>query len=221
MKPWQESLIVRDLGRADYHETWRAMRGHALTRDAAAPDEFWLAEHAPLYTLGQRGPAPATDRHEGLPLIKTDRGGDITYHGPGQAIVYLLIDLRRRGLSVRQLVCLMEESVVALLADYDIRGTRREGAPGIYVDGEKIASLGLRVRRGCTYHGLALNIDMGMEPFTRIKPCGLSGVTAIQLRDLVPTVQFDEVRAALVDILTDVLGYAPRNAVTETQRRIA
>jgi len=115
----------------------------------------------------------------------------------------------------------MEEAVIALLADYDILGTRREGAPGIYVDGEKIASLGLRVRRGCTYHGLALNIGMDMKPFTRIQPCGLSGVTAIQLHDLVPTVQFDEVRAAMVDMLTDVLGYTPRNVVTETQRRIA
>jgi len=216
---WQDSLIVRDLGRADYRTTWEAMRAQTTTRDKETPDEFWLVEHAPVYTLGLKGPAATETMHAGIPVIKTDRGGDITYHGPGQAVIYLLIDLRRRGLAVRQLVCLMEDAVLELLERYAVFGARRDGAPGIYVKGEKIASLGLRVRRGCTYHGLALNIDMDLAPFRRIKPCGLEGVAATQLSNLVANTNTDNVRQQLVRSLADTLGYSCPDIVHAPRER--
>jgi len=204
---WPDKLIVRDLGRVDYLGTWEAMRTQAATRAADTPDEFWLVEHAPIYTLGLKLPAPKESVHHGIPLIKTDRGGDITYHGPGQAVVYLLTDLQRRGLGVRQLVCMMEEAVLRLLAHYGISGARRDGAPGIYVDSAKIASLGLRVRRGCTYHGIALNVDMDLTPFNYIKPCGLDNVTTTRLIDLAPDIDRAGVRHEFLQLLADTLGY--------------
>ena len=198
---------MRDLGRVDYRETCDAMRAQAAARDNSSADEFWLVEHAQVYTLGLKMPAPTETTMHGIPVIKTDRGGDITYHGPGQAIVYLLLDLSRRGLSVRRLVCLMEEAVLALLDRYGVSGQRREGAPGIYVDNAKIASLGLRVRRGRTYHGIALNIDVDLTPFSYIKPCGLDNVTTTRLIDLVPDVDPTLVRQDLLQSLADTLGY--------------
>jgi lipoyl(octanoyl) transferase len=153
-------------------------------RTADTPDELWLVEHPPVFTLGLNGKAEHLLNPGAIDVIQVDRGGQVTYHGPGQVVLYLLVDLRRRGLGVRALVHRMEQAVIALLAGYGIPARARLDAPGVYVDGAKIASLGLRVRRGCSYHGLALNVDMDLEPFSRINPCGYPGLAVTQLRDL-------------------------------------
>ena len=176
---------LRRLGRVDYDKTWRAMREFTENRTATTPDELWLLEHPPVYTLGVAGRAAHLPRAaNGIPVVKVDRGGQITYHGPGQIVLYTLLDLRRRGLAVRPLVRLMELSVIDLLATYGIAAAGRIEAPGVYVDGAKIAALGLRIRDGRCYHGLALNVDMDLSPFHVIDPCGYSGLAVTQARDL-------------------------------------
>lgn len=176
---------VRRLGRLEYEPSWRAMQEFTAQRGNGAADELWLTEHPPVYTLGVAGRTEHLPRtNNGIPVIKVDRGGQITYHGPGQAVLYVLIDLRRRGLGVRALVRMMERAVIDLLA---VRGVTAEGrveAPGVYVNGAKIAALGLRVKNGCSYHGLAFNIDMDLSPFHAIDPCGYSGLAVTQARDL-------------------------------------
>jgi lipoyl(octanoyl) transferase len=180
---WLGSL--RRLGRVDYVSTWHAMRAFTDSRGPDTPDELWLLEHPPVYTYGVAGRAEHLPRGDtGIPVIKTDRGGQVTYHGPGQPIAYALIDLRRAGLTVRGLVGRLEQAVLDLLADYDVRGERREGAPGVYVSGAKVAALGLRIRGGCSYHGLSLNVDTDLAPFAAIDPCGYPGLTVARLRDL-------------------------------------
>jgi lipoyl(octanoyl) transferase len=174
-----DSLLVRRLGRADYVATWAAMRDFTRTRGEEAADELWLLEHPPVYTLGQGAEhAPVAN---GIPLVKVDRGGDITYHGPGQLVVYTLVDLGRRGIKVKAFVALLEQAVLDLLEG---RGERRPGAPGVYVSGAKVAALGIRVRHGRAYHGLSLNVDMDLAPFAAIAPCGYPGLAVTQLRDL-------------------------------------
>ncbi|MCB1958947.1 MAG: lipoyl(octanoyl) transferase LipB [Rhodocyclaceae bacterium] len=175
--------MVRELGCAPYEPTWRAMQDFTDRRDDDTPDELWRLEHPPVYTLGQAGKPEHLLRPTAIPMVKIDRGGQITYHGPGQLVVYLLVDLRRRGLKVRELVRLMEQSLIDCLADYGLDAERQAGAPGVYIDGAKIAALGLRVRNGCSYHGLSLNVDMDLTPFTWINPCGYSGLKTVQLRD--------------------------------------
>jgi lipoyl(octanoyl) transferase len=176
---------VRMLGRVEYEPTWRAMQAHALERAAESADELWLLEHPPVYTLGIAGRAEHLPRvANGIPVIRTDRGGQITFHGPGQAVVYLLLDLRRRAIAVRPLVRMMEQAVIDLLASYHIAAEGRNEAPGVYVNGAKIAALGLRIRNGCCYHGLAFNVDMDLSPFRVIDPCGYSGLAVTQARDL-------------------------------------
>jgi lipoyl(octanoyl) transferase len=176
---------VRRLGRVDYEPTWRAMQAFTTARAAGAADELWLLEHPPVYTLGVAGRAEHLPRvANGIPVVKTDRGGQITYHGPGQVVLYTLLDLRRRGLAVRPLVRLLERSVVDLLADYGVAAAARVDAPGVYVAGAKIAALGLRIRDGCCYHGLALNVDMDLAAFRAIDPCGYPGLAVTQARDL-------------------------------------
>ena len=176
---------VRRLGRAEYEPTSRAMQAFTAGRSADAPDEIWLLEHPPVYTLGVAGRAQHLPRAaNGIPVVRTDRGGQITYHGPGQIVLYALLDLRRRGLAVRPLVRLLEHSVMDLLADYGILAAARVEAPGVYVDGAKIAALGLRIRNGCCYHGLAFNVDMDLTPFRVIDPCGYPGLAVTQARDL-------------------------------------
>ena len=176
--------VVRHLGLVDYEPTWRMMQAFTAARTADTPDEFWLLEHPPVYTQGQAGKAEhllcATD----IPVIRIDRGGQITYHGPGQLVMYTLVDLRRRGYGIRELVCRLEQAVIDVLAAKNIRGERMSGAPGVYVNGAKIAALGLRVKHGCTYHGLALNVDMDLTPFSAINPCGYPGLSVIHCRDL-------------------------------------
>lgn len=176
-------LITRRLGRTDFEPTWRAMQRFTAGRDAATPDELWLVEHPPVFTQGQGGKPEHLLCDIGIPVVKIDRGGQITYHGPGQAVAYLLVDLSRRGFKVRELVSRIEQAVIDLLAGYGLRGERIPGAPGVYVGGAKIAALGLRVKGGCCYHGVALNVDMELAPFSAINPCGYPGLKVTQLAD--------------------------------------
>lgn len=182
------ALHIRRLGRVAYEPTWHAMREQTLARagDAGidAPDELWLVEHPPVFTQGQAGKPEHLLRDVGVPVVPIDRGGQITYHGPGQVVVYLLLDLQRRHLKVRELVNRIEQAVIDLLAEYDIVAQRRESAPGVYVGHAKVAALGLRVRNGCCYHGVSLNVDMDLSPFLAINPCGYEGLAVTQLRDL-------------------------------------
>lgn len=204
-----DTVVVRDLGRADYAPTWEAMRAFTAARDDRSADELWLVEHPPVYTLGTNDRREPFDNPDGIPVIQTDRGGQITYHGPGQVVAYVLMDLRRRGFGVKRLVTALEQTVIDLLADYGIAGERRAGAPGIYVDGRKIAQLGLRVRSRGSYHGLAFNVAMDLEPFRRIKPCGYAGLETIDLAALVGAerARFTDVQAALLARFLHNLGY--------------
>jgi lipoyl(octanoyl) transferase len=177
--------LVRRLGRVEYESAWRAMQSFSAARGPHTPDEIWLLEHPPVYTLGVAAKSEHLPRvANGVPVIKSDRGGQITYHGPGQVVAYLLLDLRRRGLGVRTLVRRMEQAVIDLLAQYAIVSRARIEAPGVYVNEAKIAAVGLRVRNGCCYHGLALNIDMDLTPFHAINPCGYPGLSVTRLHDL-------------------------------------
>lgn len=189
-------------GLQDYPATWAAMRAFTDARDAETLDELWLLEHPPVFTLGQAGRPEHLLAPGSIPVVQTDRGGQVTYHGPGQLVVYLLLDLRRSGIGVKRLVARLEQSVIDLLAEHGVQAERRADAPGVYVAGAKIASLGLRVRNGCSYHGLALNVDMDLEPFSRINPCGYAGLTVTQLVDQVPGITLDETRQTLAGILT-------------------
>ena len=175
-------MLIRRLGIEDYLTSWKAMQDFTDSRGPDTDDELWLLQHPPVFTQGQAGKSEHLLMPGDIPVLQTDRGGQVTYHGPGQWIVYLLLDLRRHKLGIRDLVDLIEQSVVAVLEHLGIEASPRRDAPGVYVDNAKIASLGLRVRRGCSYHGLALNVDMDLEPFSRINPCGYEGlqVTTIQ-----------------------------------------
>lgn len=176
--------IVKSLGLTNYQDTWRAMQAFTAQRQPYTPDELWLTEHPPVYTLGLNKKEVRLPTRTDIPLVETDRGGKITYHGPGQIIVYLLLDLKRKGWSVRQLVNHMENAVVDLLAEYGVTAQARADAPGVYVGEKKIASLGLRLKHGCCYHGVSLNIDMDLSPFSAIDPCGYRGMEVTQLVDL-------------------------------------
>lgn len=182
--PSAPALSVRDRGIADYATVWREMQSYTAARTAESPDELWLLQHPPVFTLGRNGKMEHVRETNGIPLLHVDRGGQITYHGPGQMIAYLLLDLNRRRLGVQALVRLLEQAVIDLLADYSIDAGRREKAPGVYVDGLKIAALGLRVSRGCTTHGLSINVNMDLAPFSMINPCGHAGLRVTQLADL-------------------------------------
>lgn len=189
--------MVRRLGRVAYEPTWRAMQAFTAARGPETPDELWLLEHPPVYTLGLAGRREHILRITDIPVISIDRGGQVTYHGPGQIVAYLLLDLKRRGYGVRELVTRMEQAVIDLLAGYGIEGRRRDRAPGVYVAGKKIAALGLRIRHGMSYHGLALNVDMDLAPFTHINPCGYQGLEVTQLADLGVTESPDQVAERL------------------------
>lgn len=177
-------LLVRHLGRQPYVAVWQAMRAFTDARQADTPDELWLLEHDPVFTLGQAGKMEHVLSPGDIPVIPVDRGGQVTYHGPGQIVAYPLLDLRRLGIGVRDLVCRIEQALIDTLAHWNIQAVRRQGAPGVYVNDAKIAALGLRVRRGCTFHGLAFNINMELEPFRRINPCGYQGLQVTQMVDL-------------------------------------
>jgi lipoyl(octanoyl) transferase len=177
-------LILRQLGCVDYAATFAAMKDFTATREAATADELWLCEHSPVFTQGLSGKPEHLLRDIGIPVVQIDRGGQITYHGPGQVVVYLLLDLRRRNLKVRELVQRIEQAVIDLLADYRIEAVRKDSAPGVYVAGAKIAALGLRIRNGCSYHGVSFNVAMDLAPFSAINPCGYEGLAVTQLRNL-------------------------------------
>ncbi len=199
-------LIVRHLGLAEYLPTLEAMRRLTAERDDTTPDEIWLLQHPRVFTQGQAGKAEHLLAPGDIPVVQVDRGGQVTYHGPGQLVGYLMLDLRRLGLGVRELVTTMELSLVELLAGYGIEAAPRADAPGVYVAGDKIASLGLRVSRGCSFHGLALNVDMDMSPFQRINPCGYADLKMVQLKELVaPAPSLDEVAQRLERILRERL----------------
>ncbi len=198
-----EKIAVKPLGLLDYEPTLEAMREFTKCRDAATPDEFWLLEHPPVYTLGLA--AAPQDPQNGIPVVKTERGGEITYHGPGQLVLYTLVDLARRNIKVKQFVWMLEQSVIDLLGG---RGARRSGAPGIYVGEAKVAALGIRVSRGCAFHGLALNVDMDLAPFSAIDPCGYPGLAVTQTRDLGIEGDVEVLGRRLADLLIARLEHA-------------
>jgi lipoyl(octanoyl) transferase len=201
---------VRDLGLTDYMPVFEAMKAFTEARDADTPDELWLTEHRPVFTQGQAGKLEHLLAPGDIPVVQTDRGGQVTYHGPGQLVGYLMFDVRRLEVSVRGLVSGIEQAIVDVLAGFGIASAPRPDAPGVYVEGAKIASLGLRVRRGCAYHGLSLNVDMDLEPFGRINPCGLLGMQVTQIRDLAGPVAMEVVRARLLEALARVYDISLR-----------
>ncbi len=195
------TIHIKSLGMVEYEPTWRAMQRFTAERTTETPDEIWLVQHPPVYTLGQAGKAEHLLHPTGILVIKTDRGGQITYHGPGQIVAYLLLDLRRWKINVRELVRLMEQAVIDLLADYGVKAEGREDAPGVYIGNAKIASLGLKVKNGCCYHGLAFNVDMDLAPFANINPCGYEGLRVTQWIELGVTAQLEELQAELTQNL--------------------
>ena len=197
------ALLQRELGLVDYGPTLRAMQDLTDSRTPEDPDQLWLLQHPRVFTQGQAGKAEHVLAPGDIPVIQVDRGGQVTYHGPGQWVLYLMIDLRRRSWGVRDLVDMIERSIVLLLADYAIDAAPKAKAPGVYVNGAKIASLGLRVRRGCSYHGLSLNVDMDLEPFQRINPCGYQGLQVTSMARLLPvgTVDMDDVGRRLLAVV--------------------
>ena len=210
MTPPAGELIARRLGRRDYLPTLDAMRAYTEARTATTTDEAWLVEHPPVYTLGRAGLTEHVLDPGSIPVVRADRGGQVTYHGPGQLVVYTLLDLRRRGIGIKDFVHLLEGCVIELLAGHGIEAGRRSGAPGVYVAGAKIAALGLRVRHGCSYHGVSLNVDMDLTPFTRINPCGYPGLAVTQLAALggLRAADMPAVGTDFLTILTRRLNYA-------------
>ena len=209
-------LGIRELGQLDYERTWLAMQRFTDERKLVpdTQDEVWLVQHPPVFTQGQAGKAEHLLLPGDIPVVKSDRGGQVTYHGPGQLVAYLMLDVRRLGYGVRELVTRMEQCLIDLLASYGVSAAAKADAPGVYVDGAKIASLGLRIRNGCSFHGLALNVDMDLEPFRRINPCGYAGLAMTQLRDHAGPIEFAEVGARLRVQLVKHLDYAEQTTLT-------
>lgn len=210
-----DTLTIRDWGQASYEGVWHAMQAFTVQRDASTGDELWLVEHCPVFTQGQAGKTEHILDLGDIPLVQSDRGGQVTYHGPGQLIIYVLLDVRRRKLSVRHLVTSMENAIIALLADYNINGYAKADAPGVYVAANKIASLGLRIRRGCSFHGLALNVNMDLAPFLRINPCGYAGMAMTQTSALGGPEHLKEAQSRLIPLLAEQLGYHSLHYTTE------
>jgi lipoyl(octanoyl) transferase len=203
-------LIVRELGRRDYESVWQAMQDFTKARDDSTADELWFVEHPPVYTQGVSGKAEHVLDPHGIPVVQSNRGGQVTYHGPGQVVAYVLFDLRRKKMGVRDLVSQLENAVIGLLQGYGVNATARKDAPGVYVDGAKVAALGLRVSQGCSYHGLALNVDMDLTPFQWINPCGYRELKVTRLRDLGIHDSLPEIKAKLLDFLAADMGYTIR-----------
>ena len=195
---------LRRLGLQDYQNVWQQMQDFTAQRDATTRDELWLLQHHPVFTQGQAGKAEHVLNAGEIPVVQSDRGGQVTYHGPGQLGGYVLLDVRRRGFGVRSLVDIIESAIIEVLAGYGIAAELRKGAPGVYVGDSKIAALGLRIRRGCSLHGLAFNIDMDLEPFSRINPCGYAGMAVTQLSELLErhdSTLFTEAETRVVEAL--------------------
>ncbi len=210
-----ESITLRKLGLVDYLTSYQAMSTFTTRRGTEAPDEIWCLQHPPVYTLGLAGKQEHILDAGDTPVIATDRGGQVTYHGPGQLIMYLLLDLRRRKTGIKDYVYLLEQSIIDYLGPYDVPAARRPGAPGVYIDGRKIAALGIRVRRGCSYHGLAFNVNMDTGPFNGINPCGYADLEVVQLADFCPSPELDTVAKGLLqNLLRNIIG-GPCNIVTK------
>lgn len=205
--PPPEQLTIRQLNRRDYESVWRAMQDYTDNRNQDSNDEIWLVEHDPVFTQGQAGKEEHLLFTGDIPVVKVDRGGQVTYHGPGQLVAYFLLDIRRLKIGVRDLVTHIEQCLVELLNGYGIKAYPKPDAPGVYVDGHKIASLGLRIRKGCSFHGLALNVNMDLEPFQRINPCGYSGLKMIQVGDFGGPKQLAPIQQNLVNIIAQRLNY--------------
>lgn len=216
--------MVKNLGRQDYEPVWKAMHTFTDERDENTCDEVWLVEHNPVFTQGQAGKEEHVLAAGDIPIVKSDRGGQVTYHGPGQLVAYVLINLRRKNIGVRELVTHIENTVINTLSHFNVESAARPDAPGVYVDNKKICSLGLRIRKGCSFHGLALNINMDLSPFLRINPCGYAGMEMIQLYDLVKdnmTVEnkaehVEDVHPLLIKELTTLLDYTDIEYLTES-----
>ena len=203
---------LRDLGRQPYEPVWRAMQAFTDARNTATPDELWLVEHDPVFTLGQAGKDEHVLMPGEIPVIHVDRGGQVTYHGPGQIVLYPLLDLKRLKVGVREYVDRIEQAVIDTLAEWNIEGARKDGAPGVYVAGAKVMALGIRVRRGCTFHGLAFNIAMDLSPYQRINPCGYQGLQVTSVVDLGGPSGLDAVKPVLVDHLARQFGLTVETA---------
>lgn len=199
--------VVRHLGEVDYLETWEKMQDFTNVRDKDTVDEIWFLQHPPVYTLGKNGKPEHILNAQDIPVINADRGGQVTYHGPGQIVVYTMLDLKRLKTGVRELVTLIEQSIIDLLAGYGVESCARRDAPGVYVNNAKIAALGLRVRKGCSFHGLALNVDMDLEPFSRINPCGYEGLEVTQLTNFVQDITIEKVVDDLQQCLVETFSY--------------
>ncbi|EGQ7963049.1 lipoyl(octanoyl) transferase LipB [Vibrio vulnificus] len=217
----QNQLVVKRLGRRDYLPVWQAMHEFTDTRNEETPDEVWLVEHNPVFTQGQAGKAEHLLNTGDIPVVQSDRGGQVTYHGPGQLVAYFLINLRRKKLGVRDLVTTIENLVINTLKAYNIDSAARPDAPGVYVDGRKICSLGLRIRKGCSFHGLALNVNMDLSPFLRINPCGYQGMEMVQVSELGGPADIALVEQQLVKELVNLLGYEQVEFSTEAEVREA
>lgn len=204
------AVIIRSLGQQDYQTCWQTMKEFTNHRDEQTLDELWIVEHPPIFTQGQNGKPEHVLNAGDIPVLPVDRGGQVTYHGPGQLMLYTLIDIKRLKLNVRQLVNALENAVINLLASYHIDAVAKCDAPGVYVSQKKICSVGLRIRRGCAYHGLALNVDMDLTPFERINPCGYPALKMTQLKDLIGAPSVLEIGTQLVEYLITILGYTSR-----------
>ena len=210
----QDTILIRHLGLQPYEPVSLAMHDFTDTRDDTTPDEIWLVEHHPVFTQGQAGKAEHVLMPGDIPVIQSDRGGQVTYHGPGQQVMYVLLNLKRRKLGVRELVTLLEQTVVNTLAESNIEAYPRADAPGVYVGGKKICSLGLRIRKGCSFHGLALNIAMDLAPFQRINPCGYAGMEMAQMSQWVPDATTDNIGPRLVANFLNLLNNPPHQHIS-------
>ena len=213
MKPTSNKLIIRDLGQQDYEPTWQAMQKFTAERNESTPDELWCLEHPPVFTMGLNGKKEHLLNIKNIPVIDIDRGGQVTYHGPGQLVIYTLIDLKRLNIGVKDLVNSIEQSIIQLLKQYGINAQGKENAPGVYVNNAKIAALGLRIKRNKSYHGLSLNIDMDLTPFEQINPCGYEGLAVTQLKDLKPTLNLSHIKTDLISHLSQLLGYNKEDTI--------
>ncbi len=208
-------LIVKRLGKRDYLPIWQAMHDFTDQRTDDTLDEIWLVEHNPVFTQGQAGKAEHLLNTGDIPVVQSDRGGQVTYHGPGQLVVYFLLNLRRKKLGVRELVTHIENLVISTLDHFGIKAVAKPDAPGVYVDGRKICSLGLRIRKGCSFHGLALNVDMDLSPFLRINPCGYSGMEMVQISQLGGPNELETVEQQVIKELVELLDYQHVEFITE------
>lgn len=214
-----QEIVIRYIGHQDYKSTFQAMMQFTRDREQTTSDEIWCVEHPSVYTLGMAGKEEHILHSGDIPVIKTDRGGQVTYHGPGQLLVYLLIDLSRRHLTVKRYVSLIEEALINMCSTLNVTATRRKGAPGVYIDNKKVASLGIRVKKGCSYHGFALNVDMDLAPFKNINPCGYPGLQVTQLLEQGCHLNIYQAFSLLLPQLLNQLGYEKSNVV-EKQKEI-